>query len=41
METYSQSLSFIKNNGVGAAYMSYAKINVDFYPNNVFPPPSQ
>lgn len=41
METYSQSLSFIQNNGVGAGFMAYAKSNTDFYSNNVFPPPSQ
>lgn len=37
METYSQNLCLIQNNGVGAGFMAYAKINRDFYSNNVFP----
>lgn len=37
METYSQRLSLFQNNGVGAGFMAYAKINADFYSNNVFP----
>lgn len=37
METYSQSLGLIQHNGMEVIFMVYAKINTDFYSNNVFP----
>lgn len=41
METYSQNLGLIQHNGMEVISMVYAKINTDFYSNNVFPLPSQ
>lgn len=41
METYNQSLDLIQHNGMEVIFMVYAKINTDFYSNNVFPSPSQ
>lgn len=37
METYSQNLCLIQNNGVGAGFMAYAKINREFIPTMCFP----